>query len=187
MVRRQFNLWKNALFVIFLLFSIPLSLTAQHSHPSSETTLAATVRNSSSQPGDILFSQRFTGTRKILFLLIKYPGDAAGIISNSQAQSHKNLVIANLERNAYDSLSVTIDITPVLEMPNPDTTLIYNTIKRELEEINNEKTKGYMLRSKSQHLEANEHNSKYFMIFDQGFRNYPERCCDRSDFGDVSC
>ena len=116
--------WKKI--TTFFIFSLPLSLVGQDSQFLSKTTSTKAVRNSSSQPGDILFSQRFTGTRKILFLLIKYPGDTGGIISNSQAQSHKNLVIANLERNAYDSLSVTIDITPILEMPNPDT--YYQTV-----------------------------------------------------------
>jgi len=116
---KTLNSWKKV--TIFLILSLPVSLVGQDSQFLSKTISTEAVRNSSSQPGDILLSYRFTGTRKILFLLIKYPGDASGIISNSQAQSHKNLLITHLERNAYDSLSVTIDITPLLEMPNPDT------------------------------------------------------------------
>lgn len=70
-------------------------------------------------PGDILRSMDFTGQRKILFILVQYPGGPGAVITPSEAQSHANIVKNVLERNAYNSVSVTIDITPVLMMPNP--------------------------------------------------------------------
>ncbi len=83
----------------------------------SETSLS---KHSSGQPGDILMTTRFTGNRKILFISVKYPGESGGIVTTSQLQNHANIVKTNLERNAYDSLSVTIDVIPqTLTMPNP--------------------------------------------------------------------
>jgi len=117
MLTKQSNSWKKSLLAIFLLFSLSLSLPAQDSQRSPETTLA---KNSSKPPGNILTSTSFTGNRKILFIPIKYPGDASGIVTTSQLQNHGNILIASLERNAYESLSVTIDITSTLTMPNPD-------------------------------------------------------------------
>ena len=118
MMTKQFSPWKKSLLAIFLLFYLSLSLTAQDSPRSPETT---PVKNFSNPPGDILTSTSFTGNRKILFLPIKYQGDANGIVTTSELKSHRNMLIANLERNAYESLSLTIDIAPTLTMPNPDT------------------------------------------------------------------
>jgi len=116
MMTRQFNLWKKSLFIIFLLFSLSLSLTAQDSQRSPETTL---VKNSSNPPGDILTSTPFTGNLKILFISFKYPGDERGIVSTSELRSDADLVEDSIERNSYDKVSLTIDITPTLTMPNP--------------------------------------------------------------------
>ena len=118
MMTKQFNPWKKSLLAIFLLFSLSFSLTAQDSQRSLDTTMA---KNSSNPPGNILTSASFTGNRKILFIRIKYPRDASGVVTTSQLESHRNILIANLERNAYESLSLTVDITPTLTMPNPDT------------------------------------------------------------------
>ena len=117
MMTKQFDPWKKSLLAIFLLFSLSLSLTAQDSQRSPETTLA---KNSSNPPGDILTSTSFTGNRKILFIPIKYPGDTNGIVTTSELQSNAVLVENNIERNSYDKVSLTIDIIPTLTMPNPD-------------------------------------------------------------------
>ena len=46
--------------------------------------------------------------------------------------------------------------------PDDDTKLQYYTNIKELELINNERTKGHQIRAHAMHIECNERNSKYF-------------------------
>lgn len=116
-----FSFLKKLLFFIVFLFALPLSLMAQDVRSSSETSLTLET-NSSNQLGDIVFTP-VIGNLKVLFILVKYPGDdGSGLFSSFQdAQDHADIVESTLEWNSYDKMDVTIDITwPTLTMPNPD-------------------------------------------------------------------
>ncbi|MFQ5606242.1 MAG: hypothetical protein ACE5HS_23470, partial [bacterium] len=74
------------------------------------------IRTDVCAQGDIL-SQPFLGERKFLFIRIKYPGDAEGILSDTQAAQRAEVLKDAFERNSYGRVSLSIDITPDLEMP----------------------------------------------------------------------
>ena len=46
--------------------------------------------------------------------------------------------------------------------PNEDIKQRHTTILKDLECINNEKTRGCQIRARAEHIEMNEHNSAYF-------------------------
>ena len=53
------------------------------------------------------------------------------------------------------------------ENPNEDIKQRYTTILKDLECINNEKTRGCQIRARAEHIEMNEHNSAYFFNKDK--------------------
>jgi exonuclease III len=52
--------------------------------------------------------------------------------------------------------------TNMTEQPDDNTRQQYMTVIKELEMINNERTRGCQIRAKASHIEYNEHNSSYF-------------------------
>jgi len=115
----QFNLRKKSLIFIVFLFVLPNTLTGQNSQFSSEITMKEVVKSSSSQPGDFLMAP-LIGNVKVLFISVEYPG-VSGIVSTSELRGDAVLVKKNIEGNSYDKVSLTIDVTLTLMMPNPDT------------------------------------------------------------------
>jgi len=113
----QFNPWKKSLIFIVLLFVLPNALTGQNSQFSSEVTIKKVVKSSSSQPGDFLMAP-LTGNVKFLFISVEYPG-VSEIVSTAELRDDADLVEKNIEGNSYDKVSLTIDVTPTLMMPNP--------------------------------------------------------------------
>ncbi|MFQ5629982.1 MAG: hypothetical protein ACE5I1_14545 [bacterium] len=71
-----------------------------------------------SRPGDFL-NLPVIGNQKIIFLRVKYPGDSGGSISTSAAESQANTLKQTISENSYGKASLTIDITPVLALPQP--------------------------------------------------------------------
>ena len=128
MMARQFNLWKKFLFVFFLLFSLPLSLTAQNSQLSSKTK--APLINAAGQPGNILMRPSLVGDLKFLFILVKFSNSSSGIISFNQAQEHANLLANAISINSYNRTSTTIDITSILTLPNSESFYQNNPLVR---------------------------------------------------------
>ncbi len=100
LVIRLKTLKKTFFFVSFLVL-FPMMLFGQNS------------------PGDILF-QPFTGEQKLLFIRIQYPGDVSSILSDERAPIHAESLKQSFERNSYGKLTLTIDITPTLTMPQPE-------------------------------------------------------------------
>ncbi len=66
--------------------------------------------------GDIL-SQPFLGERKVLMIRVKYPGDAHGLLTDAQAEQRAQVLKETFARNSYGKVSLSIDITPELTMP----------------------------------------------------------------------
>nr|NIR48170.1 hypothetical protein [candidate division KSB1 bacterium]NIR72673.1 hypothetical protein [candidate division KSB1 bacterium]NIS23695.1 hypothetical protein [candidate division KSB1 bacterium]NIT70615.1 hypothetical protein [candidate division KSB1 bacterium]NIU24343.1 hypothetical protein [candidate division KSB1 bacterium] len=109
--------WKKSLAFVIAFSVLPFALTAQDSKLAS----TALADDASSQPGNILMRPTLTGNLKILFILVKYPGNSSGIVSLNQAQQHANDLENAININSYNALSVDIDITPTtLTMPNSE-------------------------------------------------------------------
>ncbi len=70
-------------------------------------------------PGNIL-NQPVLGEYKILLVRVQYPGDAGGIVSDADMRNIAAVIKETLETNSYGTITLTTDITPVLEMPQPD-------------------------------------------------------------------
>lgn len=120
MMIKQFNFWKKSLVLIVCHFSLPLALTAQNLQLSSKSSMTELGNQASNQPGNILLSQNLTGNLRMLFILVKYPGNSSGILSFSQAQQHASELANAISINSYNTTSITVDITPTLTMPNSE-------------------------------------------------------------------
>lgn len=69
-------------------------------------------------PGDILL-RPLLGERRILFVLVYYPGEEEPLLTEEGARQVAEVVKEGLERNSYGRATFTIDVTPPLPMPQP--------------------------------------------------------------------
>ncbi|MFQ5571677.1 MAG: T9SS type A sorting domain-containing protein [Rhodothermales bacterium] len=69
-------------------------------------------------PGDMV-SNPILGVQKVLFIRVIYPDDNQVFLSDERAPIHADALNAIMKANSYDQLSLDIDITPVLMMPQP--------------------------------------------------------------------
>ena len=88
----------------------------------------ATLPGQSVPPGDLL-NRPLLGEHKILFIQVQYPGDTGGIVSDAAMQNIAHVVKESLEANSYGTLTVSIDVTPVLKMPQPDAYYQFDAVR----------------------------------------------------------